>query len=290
MVAEGDGAGEGDCAGSRQDNPNYEDLLTNRVKTAYNNVRTMTDRSIARTTTPSRGPCLKTIKAENPRLPLSIRFWITLSLMLLIWRWIRYTRTRCMSQVTKNARADVPMDDNRLKRYNELKGQASLDPAKFRDTDIMAEDLPRSSKKELLGLQTAAEKRAQDTTGLTRALSSVTPMLNDAGIRRSATDQQSPRGIISSSGRFRLNGISGLKTRGKVPTDKENQTIAAGVLRVAQPAGWFFGKKAMGFEVPDDSKTEIGKAFSTRYGRPPTPAETYQIYQRQLKRESNASK
>jgi hypothetical protein len=273
------------------DNPQFEDLLINRVRNKYTLMRTGTERIYRENYNTVKGALLENNPDGRPTITTEDQILDNPQLNAAYVALDKVHKNAVIAQVNKNARADVPMDDNRLKRYNELKGQASLDPAKFRDTDIMAEDLPRSSKKELLGLQTAAEKRAQDTTGLTRALSSVTPMLNDAGIRRSATDQQVASRYNQFVGAFQTERDQWIKDKGgKVPTDKENQIIAAGVLRVAQPAGWFFGAERLGFEVPDDSKTEIGKAFSTRYGRPPTPAETYQIYQRQLKRESNASK
>jgi hypothetical protein len=164
------------------DNPNYEDLLTNRVKTAYNNVRTMTDRVYRENYNTVKGALLENDQSGKPAITSVDQILDNPQLNAAYMALDKVHQNAVLGQLTKNARADVPMDDGRLKRYNELKGQASLDPAKFRDTDIMAEDLPRSSKKELLGLQTAAEKRAQDTTGLTRALSSVTPMLNDAGL------------------------------------------------------------------------------------------------------------
>lgn len=273
------------------DNPNYEDLLTNRVKTAYNNVRTMTQQTYRENYNTVKGALLENDQSGKPTITSVDQILDNPQLNAAYMALDKVHQNAVQAQLVKNARADVPMDDNRLKRYNELKGQASLDPAKFRDTDIMAEDLPRSSKKELLGLQTAAEKRAQDTTGLTRALSTVIPMLNDAGIRRSASDQSVAARYNQFVGAFQTERDSWIKDHGgKVPTDKENQTIAAGVLRVANPDRWFFQGERMGFEIPDDNRTEIGKAFSARYGRPPTPAEAYQIYQRQLKRESNASK
>jgi hypothetical protein len=274
------------------DNPNYEDLLVGRVKTAYNNVRTVMNQVYRENYNVVKGATLEQDESGKPKLTDISQILDNPQLNQAYNQLDKAHQNAIIGQVQKNAKADVPVTTQNYARFQGLQGLAVDNPQKFLDVDILQEDMPRTLQGQLLTKQRALEKSKQDTTGLTRAVSTVTPMLNDAGIRRSATDQGVASRYNQFIGAFQTERDQWIKDHGgKTPSDKENQTIAAGVLRVSQESSYIpWRSEQRQFEVPDTNKEEISKAFSTRYGRPPTPAETYQVYQRQLNRESNAGK
>lgn len=266
------------------DNPNFEDLLVHRVQAAYNNVQTVKNRVNRENYNDVKGALLETDqKSGLPTITSMDQILDNPALNQRYQALDKGSQNAVQAQITRNSKVDVPMDDARLKRYNNLKGQAVLDPAKFRDVDIMVEDIPRSSKKELLNLQIAAEKRSQDTTGMTRALSTVTPMLNDAGIRRSATDANVSGRYNQFVGAFQTERDQWIKDNGgKVPADKDNQRIAAQVLRVVQESTFRFGfgqDERRQFEVPTNQVDTLKKDLRESLGREPTPSDIYRLFQ-----------
>lgn len=91
-------------------------------------------------------------------------------------------------QMRKNATADVPLTAERQALYDQLYGEALTEPDKFMSRNVTELDLPRAQKSRLAGMQ--AEKKAlvakgQRTAGI---ISDSQALLNDAGIRQSATD------------------------------------------------------------------------------------------------------
>lgn len=270
------------------DNPAYEDTLVTRVKTEYNNVKTVKNAvdtenfmNVQQALIEQKDgkPVVTTVSQllDNPATNAA-------------YNALSPTKQRqVLSQVERNAKADVPLTPERWNRFQELKGIAVNDPKKFLETEVGAEDLPRILQGQLFTQQRGMSKNLQDTSRLTRAISTVTPMLNDAGIVRSRTDQQKAGVYNQFVGAYQTELSSWEEQNKKFPNEKEQMQIAAKLLREQNPDRWFFQSAQRGFEVPEDSKTEITGAFQKKYGRPPTPSEIYTVHQRRSAREANGT-
>lgn len=270
------------------DNPAYEDTLVTRVKTEYNNVKTVKN-AIDTENFMSVQQALIEQKDGKP-VVTTVSQLLDNPAMNQAYNALSPTKQKqVLSQIERNAKADVPLTPERWNRFQELKGIAVNDPKKFLETEVGAEDLPRTLQGQLFTQQRGMQKNLQDTSRLTRAVSTVTPMLNDAGIVRSRTDQQKAGVYNQFIGAYQTELSSWEEHNKRFPNEKEQMQIAAKLLREQNPDRWFFQSAQRGFEIPEDSKTEITGAFQKKYGRPPTPSEIYTVHQRRSARESNAT-
>lgn len=270
------------------DNPAYEDTLISRLKSEYNNVKTVKN-AVDTENFMSVQQALIEQKDGKP-VVTTVSQLLDNPAMNQAYNTLSPTKQRqVLSQIERNAKADVPLTPERWNRFQELKGIAVNDPKKFMETEVGAEDLPRTLQGQLFTQQRGMQKNLQDTSRLTRAISTVTPMLNDAGIVRSRTDQQKVGVYNQFVGAYQTELSSWEEQNKRFPNEKEQMQIAAKLLREQNPDRWFFQSAQRGFEVPEDSKTEITGAFQKKYGRPPTPSEIYTVHQRRTARESNAT-
>lgn len=270
------------------DNPAYEDTLVSRVKSEYSNVKTVKNAvdienfmNVQQALIEQKDgkPVVTTVSQllDNPALNQAYNALNPAK------------QKQVISQIERNAKADVPLTSERWNRFQELKGIAVNDPKAFMNVEVGAEDLPRTLQGQLFTQQRGMQKNLQDTTRLTRAINTVTPMLNDAGIVRSRTDAGKAATYNQFVGAYQTELENWEKQNQKFPNEKEQMQLAAKLLRETNPDRWFFQSAQRGFEIPETNRIEIVEAFTKRYGRPPSPAEAYTVFQRQQARETNAT-
>lgn len=93
-----------------------------------------------------------------------------------------------MKILAANAKGDTAWTDDKLRTYQQLKGQALNDPAGFLDQDVISADLPISARKELINLQGQIKKQAGADPRTTHALQVMAPTLQAAGLTRQDKD------------------------------------------------------------------------------------------------------
>lgn len=271
------------AAARAPNDPMYEDMLVNRVKTEYNNVKTAKNQIDQANYLTMVGSLIKTDDVGKPAITNPSQIFDDPELNRTFHALPETKQKTVLDMVKKNATADVPMDDARLARYNQLKGMAALRPNEFREVDIMNEDLPRASKNQLFNEQRQIEKKVQDQTGLTRALNTVKSMTSAAGLfpgGSQSTEAERQR-WDQFVGAFQAEREQHIKdSGGKTPSDEDNKRIAAYVLSVRQRASWLpWQSEEKQFEVPDEHREDITTDLTKRLSRSPTPAEVYRAYQ-----------
>lgn len=194
--------------------------------------------------------------------------------------WLQ--RKRVDSQLQANARRDVPVTPDVLKKYAEIKGLRTTNPDAFQNLDVADSGLPRAMQKEMINLQLSDAKKLNDTTRINAALRTVAPMLNDSGIYASRTDTDTNAKYNQFVGAFDQKLSEFEKEKQKFPNEEEQRQIAAGLLGTVAGSGWFktdVGGR-QGFEVPSQFKSQVVPDFIKNFGRPPTPRELYRLYQK----------
>lgn len=91
-------------------------------------------------------------------------------------------------QMRSNATRDVPYTAERRSLGDTLKGEAINEPDKFMSRDITGLDLTRVQKSDFLQMQAKRKALVDQGVKLSSAMSNIQPLLNDAGIGKSATD------------------------------------------------------------------------------------------------------
>lgn len=137
------------------------------------------------------------------------------------------TKRIYMDRLAKNAKGDVSWSEERLIRYQEMKGLISTDPTKFLDTNVIKEDLPPSAIKELINQQFKMKEKAEGDPRVMKALQILAPELNAAGISK----RNSERTYLQFSGGLQ-DAISDFqKTNNRTPKAEEVQTIGRRLLQ-----------------------------------------------------------
>lgn len=172
-----------------------------------------------------------------------------------------------------NAKGDRGWTEENLKEYQRLKGMAQADPAAFVDADMISTNLPISAKKEFIGLQTKLKTKAEADPRVTRALNTLAPMLQAAGV----TKAQNKDTFYEYVGALQ-DALDDWQAETKTPPKaKDVELIGARLLqkqsvglwgREPDPSGW--GKEPLfSVQVPDDEAARI-KALPRWQGVEPT--------------------
>lgn len=91
-----------------------------------------------------------------------------------------------IQQLAKIAKGDTALTEQGLRRWNELIGMRQSDPNEFLGVDIIDENLPISTKKELLKMQQDVNKVPDQDPKVTRALNILRGDMDAAGLSRTA--------------------------------------------------------------------------------------------------------
>lgn len=146
-------------------------------------------------------------------------------------------------QMRSNATADVPFTAERQNLGDALTGEAINEPDKFMSRDITNEDLTRVQKSKFLKMQADRKALLERGTKMSSAMSSMQPLLNDAQIGRSATDQSKNAEYNKFSGMFEQAITQFAEEKKRPPNDKEARDIGAGLLKNIVTGPGFFGDK-----------------------------------------------
>ena len=140
----------------------------------------------------------------------------------------------------RNATADVPLTAERQDRFDTLRGESINEPDKFMSRDISNEDLPRTMKSQLLKTQQDRKALVERGGKLQSAMTTIQPLLNDAQIQRSATDQAKNAEYLKFSGVMEQRLDAFYKEKQRAPTDKEIRQIGTDLLKdVVTGPGYF---------------------------------------------------
>jgi GH24 family phage-related lysozyme (muramidase) len=140
----------------------------------------------------------------------------------------------------RNSTADVPLTAARQDRFDTLRGESINEPDKFMSRDISNEDLPRPQKSILLKAQADRKALVERGGKLQTAMTAIQPLLNDAGIGKSATDQSKNAEYNKFGGVMEQRLDAFYQEKKRPPTDKETQEIGQALLKdVVTGPGWF---------------------------------------------------
>jgi GH24 family phage-related lysozyme (muramidase) len=160
-------------------------------------------------------------------------------------------------QMRKNSTADVPLTAERQSRFDTLRGESINEPDKFMSRDISNEDIPRPQKSILL--KTQADKKALVDKGanLQGAMTKLQPLLNDAQIGKSATDQAKNEEYNKFSGVLQKQLDDFYQDKKRPPNDKELREMGSSLLKdVVTSPGTIWDSKDRAYRVIAD-KTPI---------------------------------
>lgn len=266
------------------DNPQYEDTLITRVKSEYSNVKTVKNAVDTENFMNVQQALNQVTEAGQPAITNPSQLLDNPSLNASFNALNPVKQKQILAQIERNARADVPLTNERQDRFEELWGMSNTDPAKFRELVVGEEDLPRAQRNRLFMRQQALVKNELNDSGFQRSLGSLAGMLNDAGIAPSITDKSRNALYNQFVGAFQTSREQWMKDNGgKTPTVEDNKRLAAALMTNAERPGRFFGTNTLQqFEVPSYEETKILEAYQTKLGRKPTPREVYDAYQRKM--------
>lgn len=160
-------------------------------------------------------------------------------------------------QMTKNATQDVPYTAERRSLGDTLVGESINEPDKFMARDISSLDLTRVQKSDFLKKQADRKALVEKGVKLSGAMSSLQPLLNDAGIGKSASDPTKNAEYNKFSGVLDQQLSDFVAKNQRPPNDKEVREMGAGLLKdVVTSPGYVFDSKAKAYSVVAD-KTPI---------------------------------
>ena len=151
---------------------------------------------------------------------------------------------KVMNILNRNAKGDVAMTEPRQARYQELVGMAVHSPDQFLDTDVLNEDLPWASKKELIGMQTKVYQKADADPAVSRALGILSDKLDAAGYTKTGDKE----GLEQFTGALR-GALEAFQETNKRPPKEEEVELMGTKLLQKSGGGWFTGGTEM-FKVP----------------------------------------
>lgn len=266
------------------DNPAYEDTLVSRVKTEYNNVRTVKNAVDTENFMSVQGALNELGENGKPKITDSSQIFSNPGLNKAYNELPATRQKQILAGIEKNAKADVPLNDERLHRFNEVMGTAKTDPDEFMKIVPSDEDIPFSLKKQIYTAQRNMQGNKDTDPGFQRALSSVHGMLNDSDIGASMSDKAKNTRYNQFVGAFQTARQQWMTdNNGKIPTREDNSKIAAGLLTDVERPGRYFGTNTTpAFEVPAFEEAKIIEAYKTKLGTRPTPKQIYDTYQRKI--------
>jgi hypothetical protein len=189
---------------------------------------------------------------------------------------------RYMNVLAHNAKGDHNWTDQTLKQYQTFKGQAQADPADFLDADVIGSDLPNSAKRELINLQQRVKGQATGDPRVTRALATLGPDMQAAGITKSANkdDYYQFTGALADQ----LQQFT--EDNKRPPKVDEIKTIGARLMQSQSTPGRFWGTNTnptFQVPVPNEEAEKIKAEPSwTKLGITPTDQQVQRIYTRKL--------
>lgn len=194
-------------------------------------------------------------------------------------------KSRYMDVLAKNSKGAQAWDPQGVKlgEYRRLTGMAETDPSGFLDTDIIGTDLPNSAKKELIGLQNAKSKNAEQDPRILHALTLLRPTLEAAQISHKGDAD----GYNKFVGALQSQMTQFSQDNKTPPKDKDIQEMGQRLLQTQAGTGWFGtsvgANKLFNVDVPDDERSKIvADPYWSSKGIVPTDDMVQRIYTSQM--------
>lgn len=265
------GRGRSLAADQFPDDPNYQDIVEDKIITQYNKelaLRRDTDfqneQTIANTLLSGIGPDKKLpTTVEELRLdPNASQAWDALEAQH------PTELKKFLNQMASNAKGDVAMTGDRLNEWQKLSGEAIADPEKFvSDTEDLSKlDLPRAQKLEVIRMRDAIHKKQDAAPQMGHALSIAGPMLDSLGLTKASDPDK--RNLFIGIMHDAMTVYS--QQNGKPMNDQEIKDTAQRLLNPVASGGlWgMFGSKTPWFEsknsVPPEIEDTIRQDFESR--------------------------
>lgn len=262
----------------------YERTLVSRVESNYNNVRTMNNAVKTENFMTVQGALNELGENGRPKITTADQIFFNPGLNQAFNQLDEVKKKQILGQLEKNAKADVPLTDARLERFNEIMGTQHSNPDEFMKIVPGDEDIPFSLKKQIYTAQRNVQQNKVMDPGFQRALNNVHGMLNDSDIGASMSDKVKNTRYNQFVGAFQTARQQWMTDNsGKTPSREDNSKIAAGLLTDVERPGRFFGTNTTpAFEVPAFEEAKIIEAYKTKLGTRPTPKQIYDAYQRKV--------
>ena len=184
---------------------------------------------------------------------------------------------RVLTAIVQNAKGDHAWTQDSMRDYQQLKGQAYDDPASFLDEDIITghANLPNRTKVELINLQAKLKSNSEADPRVTRALSTLAPELNAAGITKTGSKDTYYQFIGSLQ-----DALQDFATEHKrSPKMNEVQEIGNSLLAEQHHHWWQTSQPFFSRPVPQEDADQIHADFSAKYsGITPTDEQVQRIY------------
>lgn len=174
----------------------------------------------------------------------------------------------------KNSTADVPLTAERQNRFDELRGEASQQPDKFMSRDLNSEDIPRTQRSMLRKMQDDRKVLMERGVKLGSAMASLQPLLNDAQIGKSATDQTKNGEYNKFAGVLEQRINAFMEEKKKPPNDAEIRGMGTELLKeVVTSEGYIYNSRDRAYRVvADKTPIRLGADPASHYATLPSGA------------------
>lgn len=193
------------------------------------------------------------------------------------------TQRRYLGVLARQAKGDHNWNDQSLREYQILKGEAQTDPAAFLDRDVLDNDLPNSAKRELINLQGKIKQAPQGDPRVGRALGILAPDMQAAGItKKDPDDYKQFVGVLADQ----LQQFA--EDNKRPPKVEEVKTIGARLMQAQTQKGWLWNSQSPTWQVPvprDEADKIKSDPQWSKLGITPTDAQIQRIYTRKLYQE-----
>ncbi len=223
------------------DNPKYEDDLVARVRTEYNNVKTIKNEAERANYNTVAGRVLGIGAAGQGPVKSMDEIYGDAGLNQAYFALQPARQKAILDQVERNAKRDVPMTPERWSLFKQVQGMNISDKEGFANLDITALDLPQREKGELLLAQSKTKQVGQNELNLNKVLSYVRPLLNAAQVGTSRDDKTKADQYNLFLGAFQDQVQAFENEKKRLPSEKEAKEMASRLLVDQNANGpWFF--------------------------------------------------
>ncbi len=257
------------------DNPKYEDDLVARVRTEYQNVKTIKNEAERANYNTVLSAALGIGTAGKGPIKSMDEIYGDAALNQAYFAMQPARQNAILKQVESNAKRDVPMTPERWNTYTQIKGMNTTDKEGFANLDLAAVDLPARQKGELLLMQAKTKQVGQNELNLQKTLSYVRPLLNAAQVETSKDDKTKADQYNLFVGAFQDQVELFEQKNKRIPSEKEAKEMASRLLVDQNSAGYYFAgtrglPKGRLFEVtvPADDARAIEKTITDQGGTP----------------------
>lgn len=153
-------------------------------------------------------------------------------------------------QMRKNATADIPLTAERQDLYDRMYGEALTAPDKFMSRNITELDLPRAQKSKLSGMQASQQKLIDQGRRTAGIMADSQALLNDAGIRPSASDVSMNQEFLKFKGVLDQRVEEFMNVNKRPPNPKEGRELVTELTReIVTSPGMIWDSKSRAYQA-----------------------------------------